>query len=263
MPLDFRSPDFSQSSRYGEDYVHSSYIPWVIWGLWLWGLRSRSCIRSLTYAGSILFVLSLGPVLIIDGFAFLFADDRGIPLPYFLLEYVWGFSSLSLLYKLSLGPLLMICVHVGRGCSRKQAFAICVLLMVELWLWSPVRSLPQYTNYANTEGLEYLAHAPQGVVLNHPIVGGNPYLYEQMIHKKPMLSSLNFPNSREGKKIWKMLEGGCASVSYREPVYLIVHTQVKHRPQPEDRLVEKALSSCKELFSDSQFVILELSDGQR
>ena len=132
-------------------------------------------------------------------------------------------------------------------------------MMIELIMISPVRNVPEWTSVEDDTGLRLLAKQKRGVILNHPIVGGNPYLYEQIIHKQPMLATLNFPNNRLGKKIWKMLERGCDAIHYKKPIYLVIHPMRKHRPQPEDRLVEKALSECSILYSDRHFIIVELN----
>jgi hypothetical protein len=218
-----------------------SVMRWILWGIGL-------C-----------FVLSLGPVLIRDGAALLFGADRAIPLPYFLLEYVWGFRSLTLLYRLSFGVVLGAALLVAQGFSGRRAWLLLGVMCMEIFFWSPVKNLPDWSTIPSSKGFSILKDRTGGVVLNHPVVGGNPYLFEQVLHEKSMMGTLNFPNNRLGSTFWKQLEeGGCSSIQYKEPVYLVSHPKIQHRPQREDRLVERALDECSVVYLGAELIIVEL-----
>ncbi len=207
---DFRSPDFRTISRYGEDFIHCPYLGWTLllalaWVLWKRRLELRTTAWLFAAAGLTL-VLSLGPVVVHNGFAFIFLDDRAWPLPYLLLERLPGFGSLSLLWRLGLGPILAVAVLVAVGlreCSwRTLAFVACMVLL-EAKLLAPTAGLPVYTEARVHSALESLARAPEGAVLNYPVVGGRAYLHEQTTHGHPLAGRLNFPNNSVGRAVWE------------------------------------------------------------
>ncbi|MEC7985381.1 MAG: hypothetical protein VX278_09470 [Myxococcota bacterium] len=262
MPLDFRSPDFSVMSTYGEDYIHCCYVGWCLLVLCAYTMRKRKE-RPLFWSGLTCFVLSLGPVLLHKGSAWIFADDRAIPLPYFLLEFLWGFDSLSLLYRLSFGVVIVCALYASLAFQGRKSYLVIGLIFLEWFFVSPVRDLPQYTALPDTKGLTELRKEPKGAVLHHPIAGGNFYLFEQIFHGHALIGSFNFPNNRIGKKIWRELlqmekTKTCVVSSVKEPVYLLIHPLVKHRPMPEDRAIESVINYCRVIYSAEALVVVEI-----
>ena len=265
-PYPFQSPDFSIFWRFGDDYVHSSYVGWVVIVCVLLGWRRIHKQGPLWRAMLICFLLSLGPVLIVDGQAFLFGEDwfgyaLGVPLPYFVLESLWGFSELSLLYRISFGVVLSLSLLASVGIPKKTEWiaGAVVLMMLELWLWSPVRDFPQSSRIPKSEGFTLLSTQQKGVVLNHPVEKGTPYLFEQTLHRQHLTVSVNMEDSVLGRKLWYSIEkNGCSGVRYTRPVYIVHHPRIEHRPQREDRLVEKAMEECPVLYRDEDVIIVEL-----
>ena len=246
--------------KFGGDYIHSSYVGIVLLTLFFWSIQVQR--KSWLIVPVIVsFVLSLGPVLLYHGSPVLFGEDRGIPLPYFLLEYVWGFQSLTLLYRFSFGVALGMALLVGQalGSHSPRATAVVITFMViELCVISPV-NLPSVSSIPSAKGLEILAEKSGGSVLNHPVESGTPYLFEQVIHRKPIYGSINEPINLSGKGIWNRISTlGCSSGSGEKTVYLVAHLQREHRPQREDRLVQKAIEECPVLYSDKERIILEV-----
>ena len=86
VPWMYRSPDFTEVSRFGEQFVHSTYIGWVLLGTCLWFIKDT--LKHWTVWAAVLgWLISLGPVLVRNGEPFVF-NGFGFPLPYFLLEFL-------------------------------------------------------------------------------------------------------------------------------------------------------------------------------
>lgn len=254
---DFRSPDFRVLSRYGEAFFHCHYLGYVLLigalaSLWQAKSRTRA---FLWIAAALGFVLSLGPVLIRDGMALIIFGDRVIPMPYFLIERLPGFSSLTLLFRLALAPALALAVLAGIGLGgRRGAWVIPWLILIEGRMLCPLGGLPDVVDVTLSETFTALREAPAGAVMNYPVVGGRGYLYEQTVHQKPVTDSLNFPNNRASRRVWEALlknrrapvermKAAVAGVARREGVrYLVVHDDEEARPDMHDpaaRLVEE------------------------
>lgn len=210
-PGAFRSPDFSEISRYQEQYVHCSYLGWVLLAAAVAGtLRARSQTRSpggatVWWIAAVLgLILAMGPVLVQDGGPVILPGRLAIPLPYLLVERLPGFSGLSLLYRLTWLAVVCLAALAARGLQGRAAWAVAALLLVETRLWSPAADLPGHTDATLPLALQVLAEAPDGAVMNFPVVGGRAYLYEQTVHGKPLAGTLNFPNNAASMRIWKV-----------------------------------------------------------
>ncbi|MCK6505461.1 hypothetical protein L6R53_19040 [Myxococcota bacterium] len=214
---DFRSPDFREISRYGEQFFHCHYLGWVLLAGAGLSLRQRRGTGWLWLAGGAGLLLSMGPVVVRDGAAWIVLQDRAVPLPYLLLERLPGFSGLSLLYRLAQAPSLALSVLAGLGFAglprpRAAAVAAVGLVLAEGRWICPLGSLPDTTDARPAPALLALSEAPRGVVLNHPVVGGRAYLYEQTLHGQPMAGTLNFPNNALGMRAWRGLIEAAAQV---------------------------------------------------
>jgi hypothetical protein len=253
-PFGFRSPDFRQLSRYGEDFIHCAYLGWLLIGAAAVGLGRRS--RRSTWialAGLLGLVLAMGPVLVRGGQPLILPGDRAIPLPYLLLEELPGFSGLSLLFRLALLPSLALALLASFAITglRSRAWSLGLALtlgvIVELRWVAPVHGLPDRTAVPESSALEILASAPDGAVMNFPVVGGRRYLYEQTIHGKPITGGLNFPNNAASMRVWDVIieDGASSADGYRARVeraaceegigYLAVHVDPMARPDRHDR----------------------------
>jgi hypothetical protein len=264
VPGDWRSPDFRKLSRYGEEFVHCNYVGYgLILGAAgaLWRRRRRQGRggegvpgRGGVTAG----VLAMGPVVVMDGAPLVLDGRLGIPLPWFLLERLPGFSSLSLLYRLGAGLSLALSVLAGLlvSESRLARFGpplLSLLVLAELRLASPMRGLPDVEDASVSEPIAWLAEAPDGAVMNFPVVGGRAYLYEQVTHGKPVAGSLNFPNNHAARKVWgtmlQALERGEDAEGFKKAVvkrahdvgirYVVVHIDPMARPDMHDEAVRE------------------------
>ena len=198
MPAPYLSPDFSLHSRYGEQFVHSGYFGWVLllFGAWNWWKKGeKGTLLPLILLGIVFFLLSLGPVLVQGGEPVVFGADWGMPLPYLLLENLYGFSGLSLLFRWGFVPMLGLGMMVSIGCSRRAALILGILIGLENRVLSPVKDLPAFAETQNAEGMKLLQAAPAGSAGTLPITGGRKTLYWQTIHQKPMLVGLNFASN--------------------------------------------------------------------
>jgi hypothetical protein len=257
---DFRSPDFRVMSRYNENFFHCTYLGGVVvLGAGL-SLRRRRGPAFIWLTGATALILSLGPVLVSQGSPLIVMGDRAIPLPYFLVERTPGFSSLSLLYRLALGPALAGAVlsAVGYGAvlarfgprRRWLLLGLVGLILLELRVVSPLGSIPDTADATPAPAIRALAAAPPGAVLNFPLVGGRPYLYEQTVHHKPVAGTLNFPNNRAGQRLWKTMLSAvdatptefrkktAAAAKSRGIRYLVVHIDAMARPDMHDAAVQ-------------------------
>ena len=276
-PGDFRSPDFRVLSRYGEDFIHSSYLGLSVLFLaavgW-WRLRNLRWLGGVALCTAL---LALGPVLVSQGQPALFLDQRGIPLPYFLLESLPGFSSLSLLYRFTQGVSLALSLLAGaalltlwpnRAHLRWAAVAFVVFEFVVL---APTAGLPHFSDAQTQPVFEDLKNAPPGAVMNFPVVGGRRYLFEQTMHEKPLAASLNFPNNPAAQRGWDTLDtvlhaqegtpsaGDIAGVM--EPLglrYIVVHHDPLARPDMHDRIVQQLGQVLQPLAQEDNVAIYAL-----
>jgi len=250
IPGDYRSPDFREISRYGEDFVHCPYLGWALLGAGGFGLvRRRRELGGLALAGLGGGLLSLGPVLAREGLAVIFLDDRVLPLPYLLVERLPGFSSLSLVWRLAQAPALAMAVLAAvalAGRSTRIIMGFCLVVLLEVRLLSPVAHLPDLAEVRTSSAIEALRQAPAGAVMNFPVVGGRGYLYEQTRHRHPLAATLNFPNNNAARRVWQALLDGASRGGTLDlgPVvkqaqkqgirYVVVHEDPGARPDMHD-----------------------------
>ena len=190
VPWSYTSPDFSEVSRFGEQFVHSSYIGWVILGTCLW--YTKSALRHWSiWAAGLGFLLSLGPVLVLEAEPLLIFG-LGIPLPYILLESLPLFDHLTLLYRLSWVPIVCVtgfAVHHWKS----RWVVLCAAAIAETLFVSPVRTLPTCTDLSFVQQVRSIKDTPEGIVGLYPLAGGRPYMASQIWHEKPLATTLNFP----------------------------------------------------------------------
>ena len=204
-PGGFRSPDFASLEGNPSDYVHTAYLGWALLGLAGWAAWRR---RALGLAGKVApwaltigvaLVLSLGPVVVWGGRPLgLGGSGVGLPLPYLVLEQVPGFSSLSLLYRLSGVAVLGLCVLADRA---RPAWA--GLVLAEVLLVSPAADLPAVTAAPDPAPFAALAADPEGAVLDLPPTASREYLFEQTLHGHPRIGSLNSGLNLAGLRLGK------------------------------------------------------------
>lgn len=227
-PGDYRSPDFRKIARYGEDYVHSPYLGWVALLAAAAGLR-RPGGRAWAVAAGLGLVLAMGPVLAREGGPVILPGRRGIPLPYLLVDSLPGFSGLSLLWRLAQLGVLGIAILAARGAGRWGALIVLGAIL-ETRLLSPAAGLPGHADARANPALEALRALPEGAVLNWPVVGGRPYLYEQSVHQHPLAGGLNFPSNAAAQRAWRDLSRA-ESLGIR---YVVAHDDRQAGPDPTD-----------------------------
>lgn len=269
---DYRSPDFRELSRYGEEYIHCTYLGWTAILAALLGLSSPVRRRGGGLWWAVLgvgMILAMGPVLARFGEPVILAGRRAIPLPYLLLEKLPGFSSLSLLWRLSQLSVLALAVLAAKGiCGHRRelwlAPLVALAFVVEVRWFSPMAGKPDHVEIQDEAPLLALRDAPDGAVMNFPIVGGRAYLYEQTVHEKALAGTLNFPNNKASMAVWRAAlrhkdasppelraEVGTAAkaVGVR---YLVVHIDPMARPDQHDtavRAIKGAFTPLSEIPS--------------
>ncbi|MDP2315888.1 MAG: hypothetical protein Q8P41_23530 [Pseudomonadota bacterium] len=250
-PGDYRSPDFRELSRYGEQYMHCHYLGWVGILAAVASLRRRHG-TGVWWAGALLAaVLACGPVLAQKGGPVILPGNLAIPLPYFLLEGLPGFSSLSLLWRLAQLTVLAVAVLAGRAVGGHRVLAIGVALaaVVETVWISPMAGLRETTDATVSAPIVALTREPAGALMNFPVAGGRAYLYEQTVHQKPLTGGLNFPNNNASRRVWKealkhasdapeVLAAAVKAKAKEQGVrYLVVHIDPMARPDMHDTAV--------------------------
>lgn len=257
---DFRSPNFDKMSRYGEELVHCAYLGWVPLLAAALSLRRRRGTAILWFAGLTAVILAMGPVLVADGGPVILAGRRAIPLPYLLVEPLPGFRSLSLLWRLAQLAALALAVLSSRvsGKSAGVAGILTILALAETRLASPARRLPGHINGEVAAEIVALAGAPDGAVMNYPVVGGRAYLYEQTAHGKPVTGTLNFPNNNASRTVWKAamesagvnderFAGIVSAEAQKEGIrYLVVHVDAH---ADDDDMHTEAVRAIREAFT--------------
>ena len=197
IPWKYTSPDFAEVSRFGEQFIHSSYIGWVVLltCLLAWKtLRERSV--WLLYVALIGFLLSLGPVLVVGSEPVVFFERWGIPLPYFVLEQLPLFDHLTLLYRLSWIPIVAftaLATQYWSGKFRRVGWLLFGIASLEMHFLSPVRDAPYCSQVDWYSSISDLEKFPTGGVGFYPLAGGRPYMITSMLHNHPIASTLNYP----------------------------------------------------------------------
>lgn len=192
-PGSFRSPDFPHLQGAPSDYVHTTYLGYVLLTLALVGLWRRPEGRRSgpwLVAGLMGVVMALGPVVVIDGFP-LAIRGRAIPLPYLAIEGLPGFNTLSLLYRIAGVSAMSLAVLADRAIVGRLSPLFALLVGLETALVSPAHGLPAVSNVPHSPALQELAAAPDGAIINLPIAASRTYMFEQTVHHKPLASSLN------------------------------------------------------------------------
>jgi hypothetical protein len=248
MPGDYRSPDFRELSRYGEEYVHSPYLGWTLVVLALAGLRRPSGSGRWWAAGLIGAGLACGPVLARFGSPVVLDGNLAIPLPYLLLEPLPLFGSLSLLWRLAQLPAIALAVLADRSAGRLGS-PLAAVALLETTLLSPMAGGLPHADGVPSPPIVALATLPEGAVMNFPVVGGRGYLYEQTIHHHPLTGGLNFPNNAASRRVWKAIldadrdDAAAVAAAATEAArttgvrYLVVHLDPMARPDLHDAAV--------------------------
>ncbi len=272
IPGDWRSPDFREMSVYGEEFVHCHYLGWVLL-LGAGFTRRHRRAAALALAGAAGFVLAHGPVVVMDGRAWIVRGDLAVGLPYFLLEGLPGFSSLSLLYRLAALPSLALAALAAGAAARGPRWvpaALAAAVVLELRFFSPAAALPDSEPARVSPALEVLAGAPDGAVMNFPLAGGRPYLYEQITHGKPVAGTLNFPADEAAQKVWRTLVGSArrpqedfrrraSAVARKAGIrYLVVHDDPIARPDQHDDAVRALRRASSPLASEEGVEVFDL-----
>ena len=278
---DFRSPDYRQISRYGENFFHCGYLGWTLIGLAVLGVRNRKDGSAFLWlGGGIGLALSLGPVLVNDGSAtvWLVESDSGaleprvFPMPYFLVERIPGFDSLSLIYRLVQGPafaLSMLGAMALAGRHPKWIALAMAVLLVESRFLAPTQATTSTAEAEIAPAIVLLADQPEGAVMNFPVVGGRAYLYEQTVHGKPIAGSLNHSNNAASRKVWKAMidhlvdeqDGQLDEEAFRQAVqqtakrvgvrYVVVHEDEVARPDMHNEAVRVLRRTFEPLHGES------------
>lgn len=258
-PGEFRSPDFREIARYDEDYVHCHYLGWVLLIAAL-AVGRDPRLRAWWVVAGLGLLLSLGPVLVREGAPVILPGRRGVPLPYFLVEALPGLRDLSLVYRLAWITVVALAALAARAGAWRLGPALPLLFLLETRLLSPAAALPAHADASPAPALRALRDGPPGAVMNFPVTGGRPYLYEQVTHRHPLAATLNFPASRGSRRVWDTaLDAGGADFvdrvsreARRQGVrYLVVHADRRARPDQHD-LAARRIAASFPTFAESE-----------
>ena len=244
-PAPYRAPDFTKISRYGEDYWHCPYLGWVGLGLATVALlprrRGSPSPRAPLWPLAVVVgscALAIGPVLTSGGSVVILQGRRAVPLPYFLLEKLPPFDSLSLLWKLGWGAEVGVALLAALGAARLVAGltarraavgsgVLLVLIAGEARFIAPTRGLPDHVDATIPAPILALRGEPDAKVMTWPLIGGLPTLYEQIGHGKMIAGTLNFPASKNAWNVTRsVLRGREAAVAVAKEAgirYVVLH----------------------------------------
>ncbi len=222
-----------------EGFWHTHHLGWVTtWaalaGAWI--LKQRGAFLLL--AGGTGALLAMGPT-----------GPMDMPLPYGFLESLPGFSSLSLLWRIGLAPLLAAALFAAVLGSRRPWLGplLAVGILGEFLFLSPVQPGVPAVSLAASAPLQALRDEPPGAVVHFPAETSGAALYEQTLHGHPLTMTLNTPSSATELAFW---EGLSAQALQRDPTqvesaaraqdirYLVVRPGVGRRTDPHRALVE-------------------------
>ena len=222
----FLSPDFSLISQSNEVFFHSTYIGWIAIILCLihgyQNIQSKSCFenqRSLMSVGVLFFSLSLGPVLVIDTQPIILFETYVLPAPYLLLENFWGFDHMTLLYRFSVVPTLVVGYYASRlflhwksDTQKKYVrLGIVACILLEGFVISPTKNIPSAISPPISDiSIFEFDTLEQGNMILYPIGNIGTSLYEQQKHHMPLVSTLNKNTSKRGHMFWR-------EVTYHKP----------------------------------------------
>ncbi|HJN72618.1 MAG TPA: hypothetical protein QGF58_01675 [Myxococcota bacterium] len=205
VPGPYRSPDFQHLEGRPGDYVHTSYLGFTLILLALVATWRRRDTAPWWIALAIAIVLALGPVVVLDGFPASF-KGRAIPLPYLALEKLPGFDALSLLYRFSGAAVLALAAMAERALPRREdrwlGLVAGAVVALEFLFVAPTAGLPELSEVPVSPALEALDDAPAGAVVNLPVTASRAYLYEQVLHGKPLAASLNTGANRAALEVF-------------------------------------------------------------
>jgi hypothetical protein len=216
LPGDPKRPSVGADDR----RVQRHYLGWSLIGLAALGLvRRRRGAGAVLLAGSAGLVLSLGPVLLHGGEPVFLAGKKVVPLPYVWLESLPGLDSITLLYQLAVVPALCVSLLAAAAVAGRKlrwlAIALSLLFVEGQW-GSPSAGLPGSTRVMLSPAIEVLAQAPEGAVVNFPVVPGRSYLLEQVHHGKPMSQGLEPGQGEAAQLLWTEI----LSHQDREPAWI-------------------------------------------
>lgn len=249
VPGDFRSPDFREFSRYAEQFIHCHYLGWVGLVAMFASLRGRRKGTGVWWVAAILTgLLACGPVLVQRAHPVILPGNLAIPLPYILIETLPGFLSLSLLWRLTQLTVLAMAVLAGRAAGARPRLAALVAaaaIAETLWI-SPMAGYRATSDATPPPAILALADEPEGAVVNFPVAGGRPYLFEQTIHGKPLTGGLNFPMNKASRSVWMkaIFNAQNSSADLVQAMefegrrlgvrYLVIHADASARPDMHD-----------------------------
>ena len=271
MPGDYRSPDFRELSRYGEEYIHCPYLGWVLLfsaTSTLFGARRRGT-AVWWFAGLAAALLACGPVLARFGAPVIFPGRLAVPLPYLLLEKLPAFSSLSLLWRLAQLTTLSLSVIASRLTVR-WGVVVGILAVAEAVFASPMHAGMGHVDARIDNAIVGLRGESDGALMNFPVVGGRAYLYEQTAHRKPLTAGLNFPNNNASRRVWKAildhqhdsaddLLTALSAAARKEGVrYLVVHVDPMAHPDMHDTAVSALKAATLPIADDGAVRVYRL-----
>jgi len=146
------------------------------------------------------------------------------------------------------------------------------LVVLELRLAAPTAGLPHSEPAAVSGAVAALAEAATGAesaVMNAPLAGGRPYLYEQTVHGLPIAGTLNFPANEAAQAVWRSLMQGGKSEAHRARRaartakeagirYLVVHEDPVHRPDRHDEAIEALRRVSSPILAEDGVEVFDL-----
>ena len=194
-----------------------------------------------------------------DGRPVLFSGELAVPLPFFLLEGVPGFSVLQAPWRLALGPLIVVSFLVGAALDeRGLQYALCALFLVCLdgQALSPIAERTRHIEVKIASSIKGLASAPDGAVIHYPFSSDYSHLRDQTVHQKPIAGTLRSVSNSRANRLWRRIRASeerkpdtfhsaVSSTAKRLGIrYLVIHTD----PDAEPDVYTSAVAKIEKLF---------------
>ena len=249
-PIDTPWIGTPEGSLQTDGYLHTAYLGWtLIIGSCVTLKRGIRGSQSLLLAGMLCAILAWGPGP--DGY-----------LPYGWIEDLPGFRSLSLLWRLAGGAALAIALAAAAATtgSRTNVVFTIVLVLIEVFVWSPVKGPTPHVNGSHQGAMVRLESQPPGSVLTLPASQQKTDLWLQTQHHHPVTGGINQRRSRAAHAWldrsktdpWTVVIQEAKAIDLR---YVIVHQSKRLRKGPENAIAHRLQQNAKQVSKSERWTV--------
>ncbi|MBC8455003.1 MAG: hypothetical protein H8D71_02220 [Deltaproteobacteria bacterium] len=252
-PTDAADIAIPSAKEAGLGYLHTGYIGLTLLSASVVGIiRRPKATAAVAIAGCVCATLALGPG----------SDDW---LPYGLVNDWPGFSSLSLVWRLSGGAALAAALLAAAATQGRTPAVIALSLgiVLETALFAPTAGGVAVSSVAPTATLELLAKQPAGAVITLPSGENHPDLWRQTQHGQPVTSNINIRRSPAASQWihsardteWDVMVQMAQKQGFR---YVLVHQSKSLRTGGDRFLAAKLQNNSQGIGQDGRWTFFVL-----